>query len=394
MAPPGGRGPRVLVLGIAGQYPLAGVLWQALQYLLGLRDLGCDVWYVEDSGAPPYDPRHDTVASDTSANVGALASAMRAVDLGDRWAYWDALAGAWHGLSATHVDELYRSADLIFNLCGATKPRDEHRRGARLCYVETDPVYEQMRVANGDADSIAFLAAHDVLFTYGELLGTAACSVPVGAYRWIPTRPPVVLDRWAEGAPAVTAAAVPAFFRSIATWENKGKNVEFRGETYQWSKHVNFVRMMDVPRLAGELFQLAMDPLDATVRAALAAHGWQLVDPRPISADLDAYREFIRGARGEFTVAKDIYVRSRSGWFSDRSVCFLAAGKPVVTQETGFSSVIPSGRGVLAFEDVAGAVECVRRVRADYAVHAAAARTIAAEHFAAERVLAKMLDAA
>jgi hypothetical protein len=390
-----GHGPRVLVLGIAGQYPLAGVIWQALQYLVGLQRLGCDVWYVEDSGAPPYDPRHDSIATAATANVAALAAAMRALDLGERWAYWDALTGDWHGLARARVDELYDSAELIFNLCGATKPREEHHRRARLCYVETDPVYEQIRVANGNAESSAFLAAHDVLFTYGELLGTPLCAVPVGPFRWIPTRPPVVLDCWADGAAlGVQTTAPGAMFRSIATWENKGKDVEFRGETYQWSKHLNFVRMIDVPRLAGETFELAMDPLDPAVRAELAAHGWRLVDPRPISADLDAYRAFVRGARGEFTVAKDIYVRPRSGWFSDRSVCFLAAGKPVVTQETGFSTVVPSGRGLLAFSDVAGAVEAVRRVGADYAVHAAAARAIAAEHFAAERVIAKMLDAA
>ncbi len=140
--------------------------------------------------------------------------------------------------------------------------------------------------------------------------------------------------------------------------------------------------------------EVAMDPLDAAVRADLDAHGWTLVDPRPISADLDAYRAFIETARGEFTVAKDIYVRPRSGWFSDRSVCFLAAGRPVITQETGFSDRVPSGRGVLAFATVEEAVAAVRAVEADYAAHARAAREIAAEYFAAERVLGAMLDAA
>src|SRR4051794_28498940 len=190
------RGPRVVVLGIAGQYPLAGVIWQALQYLVGLRRLGCDVFYVEDSGAPPYDPARNMIGTDARANVAHLAAAMRRIDLADHWSYWDALDDTWHGLSRRAVDELYASADLIVNLCGATKPREEHRRGARLCYVESDPVYEQMRVANGETDSIDFLAAHDVLFTYGELLGTPECTVPIERFRWIPTRPPVVLDWW------------------------------------------------------------------------------------------------------------------------------------------------------------------------------------------------------
>ncbi len=381
------RRARVVVLGITAQYPLAGVTWQAVHYLAGLRALGCEVFYVEDSGAPPYDPVSGGIAVDPAANVAYLAAVMRRLDLAEHWAYWDAQRDVWHGLDCARVRALYASVDAIFNLCGATRLRAEHRQGARLCYVETDPIYEQMRVANGETDSIAFLDEHDVRFTYGELLGTPSCAVPVERFTWIPTRPPVVLDEWQ------TRGAGTAY-RTIATWENKGKNVRFRGETYHWTKHVNFLRMLDVPRQAHVRVELAMDPLDAAVRADLGAHGWTLVDPRPISADLDAYRGFIEGARGELTVAKDIYVRPRSGWFSDRSVCFLAAGRPVITQETGFSERVPSGRGLLAFATVEEAVAAVQTVEGDYAAHARAAREIAAEYFAAERVLGAMLDAA
>jgi hypothetical protein len=386
---PGRASPRarIVVLGLAAQYPLAGVTWQAIHYLDGLRALGCEVFYVEDSGAPPYDAVRGGIAGDASANVEFLATVMRRLGLADRWAYWDAQSDAWHGLGRERVHRLYGEADAIFNLCGATRLRPEHHQGARLCYVETDPMVEQMRVANGDAGSIAFLAEHDVLFTYGELLGTPSCSVPAERFTWIATRPPVTLDAWPAHPPG-------AAYRSIATWENKGKDVAFRGETYQWTKHRNFMRMLDVPRQSGVCIELAMDPLDDAVRRELAAHGWSLVDPRSVSADLDAYRAFITGARGEFTVAKDIYVRPRSGWFSDRSVCFLAAGKPVITQETGFSERIPSGRGLLAFATFDEAVEAVRTVERDPGAHARAAREIAAEYFAAERVLSAMLDAA
>jgi hypothetical protein len=363
------------------------VTWQAIHYLSGLRALGCEVFYVEDSGAPPYDAVRGGIASDASVNVGFLAAVMRRLGLADQWTYWDAQADVWHGLGRERAHRLYGEADAIFNLCGATRLRPEHHQGARLCYVETDPMVEQMRVANGDLDSIAFLAEHDVLFTYGELLGTPSCRVPAERFTWIATRPPVTLDAW-------RALPLGAAYRSIATWENKGKDVAFRGETYHWTKHRNFVRMIDVPRRSGVRFELAMDPLDIAVRSDLAAHGWTLIDPRPVSADLDVYRAFIEGARGEFTVAKDIYVRPRSGWFSDRSVCFLAAGKPVITQETGFSERVPSGRGLLAFTTLDEAVEAVRVVERDPVAHARAAREIAAEYFAADRVLGAMLDAA
>lgn len=380
-------GPRVVVLGIAGQYPLAGVTWQAIHYLVGLRALGCDVHYVEDSGAPPYDPASGGIGVSADANLAFLADVMARYGFADRWAYWDALTDRWHGRDHAAVRTLYAEADAIFNLCGATKLRDEHRQGAKICYVETDPMYEQMRVADGVEDSIDFLGSHDVLFTYGELLGTASCRVPAERFTWIPTRPPVVPDLWH---PSGEGRA----FASIATWENKGKNVAFRGETYYWSKHVNFLAMIDVPRASGEPFELAMDPGDDAVRARLASHGWSLVDPRPISADVDAYRDYVERARGEFTVAKDIYVRPRSGWFSDRSVCFLAAGKPVVTQETGFSEIVPTGEGLLAFSTLDEAVAAVRAVAADWPRHARAARAIAEEYFAADKVIGAMLDAA
>ncbi|MCC6767163.1 MAG: hypothetical protein IT293_21125 [Deltaproteobacteria bacterium] len=380
-------GPRVVVLGIAGQYPLAGVAWQAIHYLVGLRALGCDVYYVEDSGAPPYDPGSGGLGVAADANVAYLADVMRRFDFADRWAYWDGLADRWHGRDHAAVCALYRSADAIFNLCGATELRDEHRQGAKICYVETDPMYEQMRVANGEEDSMRFLASHDVLFTYGELLGTPSCRVPAERFTWIATRPPVVPALWR---PAPEGRA----FTSVATWENKGKNVVFRGETYRWSKHLNFLAMIDVPRASGVPFELAMDPGDDRVRAELAGRGWSLVDPRPISADIEAYRAYVEASRGEFTVAKDIYVRPRSGWFSDRSVCFLAAGRPVVTQETGFSERIPSGEGLLAFATPEEAVAAVRAVVADWPRHARAARAIAEEHFAADKVIGAMLGAA
>jgi hypothetical protein len=377
----------LLVLGIVGQYPMAGVAWQAIHYLLGFARLGWDVWYVEDSGATPYDPARGTRTEDCSLAVRWIADVMRRVGLGDRWAYVDVLRGTTYGVERPRLDALYRDATAIVNLCGATAPRAEHRQGARLLYIETDPVYEQLRIALGDESSHAFLASHDVLFTYGENLGAADCPVPLVRFAWKTTRPPVVLDCWDAG-----AGGPATHFTSVASWENRGKDVTFDGVTYQWSKHVNFLRFLDVPRHAsGQRFRLAMDPGDPAVVARLGAAGWELVDPRPISADVEAYCRFIQGSRGEFTVAKDIYVRPRSGWFSDRSVCYLAAGRPVVTQDTGFGKLVPTGKGLFAYGTMDEAVDALARIDADYATHAAAARGIAMDYFGAERVLGRLL---
>lgn len=376
----------LLVLGLVGQYPVAGVAWQAIHYLVGLERLGYEVYYVEDSGAAPYDPRSGGRTDDYTYACQYVADMMRRIGLAERWAYLDMARGVTHGPAGPRLPALYRDAAVLVNLCGATAPRAEHRQGGRLLYIETDPVFEQIRIAEGEQSSLDFLASHDVLFTYGENLGAGDSPVPLERFAWMKTRPPVVPDLW-EG----PAEPDTPFFTSIATWENKGKDIAFRGETYRWSKHVNFLRFLDLPQHTPARLRLAMDPADPAVTARLTGLGWDLVDPRPVSSDLGAYRAFVLGSRGEFTVAKDLYVRPRSGWFSDRSVCYLAAGRPVVTQETGFSKLIPTGEGLFAFETREEIVDAFARIAADYPRHAAAARRVAAEHFGAEPVLGRLL---
>jgi hypothetical protein len=371
---------------MVGQYPLAGIAWQALHYLQGFRALGWDVHYVEDSGAPPYDPSAGGVTGRCDYAVRYLAEVMRRGGFGDRWAYVDLMRNETHGLSRARLDELYRGAAGIVNLCGATRPRDEHRHTGKLIYIETDPVYEQLRLDNGEVSSREFLERHDVLFTYGENLGEPDCPVPLGGFDWKKTRPPVVLEEW--DAPADPAAR---YFTTVASFQNKGKNIAWRGETYQWSKESNFVAFLDLPRRTPQPFQMAMKPENPAIAARVRAAGWNLIDPEETSHDPDGYRAFIQGSRGEFTVAKDIYVRPRSGWFSDRSVCYLAAGRPVVTQDTGFDKFIPTGSGLFAYRTIDDAVEALARINADYAAHSAGARAVAREHFAAPLVLRRLL---
>jgi hypothetical protein len=216
--------------------------------------------------------------------------------------------------------------------------------------------------------------------------------VPLGGLDWRPTRPPVTPDLWAPD--PWTPRPAPSF-TTIATWENKGKNIDVGGVTYLWSKHENFRRFLDLPRHRPETgFALAILPPDEHVRALVAGEGWAIVDPRPVSAGMAAYRDFIAGSRGEFTVAKDIYVRPNSGWFSDRSVCYLASGRPVVTMRTGFSRHIPVGRGLFDFATHDEALAAIDAIARDYGAHSRAARELAGDCFAAERVVGALLRAA
>lgn len=381
----------IVLLHFVGQMPLAGIAWQAVNHLVGLEKLGYEAWYVEDHGANPYDPRIGSVAMDCGYNLGYLQDTMTRHGLAGRWAYWDAINDVYHGLSRERVRTLLAEADGLINLCGATKLREDHLHCPVRIMIDTDPVYEQIKYAKADRAARAYLGAHTHFFTYGANLGTETCQVPLCGIPWRATRPPVDLDLWPQARSAFEGRP-PAAFTTIATWENKGKNIDFDGATYLWSKHVNFLKFLDIPKHRPQTgFQLAMDPLSDAVRRQVEGAGWSLVDPRPVSASLACYQEFIAGSRGEFTVAKDIYVRPNSGWFSDRAVCYLAAGRPVVTMRTGFTSFCPAGRGLFDYATHEEALAAIDAIAADYPRHSRAARELAGEYFAADRVLGELL---
>jgi hypothetical protein len=377
---------RVIVLHFVGQMPLAGIAWQAMHYVLGLERLGYEAWYIEDGGANPYDPRRNSVVMDCEYNVSYVRQMMEQYGLGDRWAYWDAINDVYHGLSRERVRELYRDSDALINLCGATRLRDEHMACPVRIMIDTDPVYEQIKYAKSDPAARAYLDAHTHFFTYGENIGSPDCPVPLSGIPWRPTRPPVIPELWPQD------TRQPEQFTTIATWENKGKNITYDGADYYWSKHVNFVRFLDIPKRAGRPFTMAMLPPSDAVEAEVTANGWRVIDPRPVSASMEAYAAFIAGSRGEFTVAKDIYVRPNSGWFSDRSICYLAAGRPVITMRTGFSKFYPVGAGLFEFSTTDEVLAAIEAIDADYSGQSRAAREIAAEYFAADRVVSRLMN--
>jgi hypothetical protein len=380
---------RIVVLHLAGRYPLGGIGWQAIHYVLGLTRLGHDVYYVEDSGAHPYDPRVKSVVGSAAYSVAFLAEVMGRFGLADRWSYVDAVTSAHHGLSRERISDVFRDADALFNVCGATQLTEEHLRCPIRVYVETDPVFEQIRVAEGDRQAILALEDHTHHFTYGENLGQPDSPIPLEKFAWRPTRPPVIPDLWST--PTDPAAER---FTTIATWKNAGKDIHFRGETYLWSKHLNFLRVMDLPSRTRQALEMALEVEDPAMRDLLARNGWGLQEAFQVSRDLTTYQRYIHQSRGEFTVSKDLVTRTRSGWFSDRSVCYLAAGKPVVTQDTGFGKYVPAGVGLLAFEGVEEAAAAIDEVNRDYERHSREARRIALEYFGSDQVLGQLCQEA
>lgn len=384
---------RIVVMGFMASCPVAGVIWQHLHYIVGLQRLGHDVYYLEDSARLPYDPAAGEITNSFDYATRLLTDLGNEFDFAERWSFCARYLPETPtaGLPLARVRQLYQEADAILNVCGAQELHDDLVENDRLIYVESDPGVEQIKVDQGVAKTVDYLTRHRALFTFGENVGTPRFAVPTHAMKWLPTRQPVVTDFWrTEKAPSAGAV-----FTSIANWNTSDlKDIEWRGEKYVWSKSREFLRFVSAPTRAGETFELATDIRDAETREEFVRNNWRFHSPRELSDKWNLYREYIQDSKGEFTVAKDQYVRLHSGWFSDRSACYLAAGRPVITQETGFTDHYGGDGGLFGFRSLTDIAEAVREINADYRRHSRAAQDLAREIFEAEKVLKSLLERA
>jgi hypothetical protein len=294
-------------------------------------------------------------------------------------------------MSGAELNELYGSCDALLNIVGATGLRGEHLRARYRVYVETDPVIAELRLASGDRQDEWLFKTHQAFVTYGENYGAADCGVPLEALTEAfdtihKTRQPIDLELW----PAEFDESAK-YFTTIGNYRQGGNDVTWNGQTYRWSKHHEWERFLDLPRRTSQPFELAMKCSEAD-QVFLESAGWRVVQPFEMSLDVfGRYPEYFRRSRAEFTVAKDQNVRLRSGWFSERDACYLASGKPVVSQDTGFSRVLPTGEGLFAFATMDQILGAIDRINSDYEGQCRRAREIAKEFFDAKRVAGKML---
>jgi GT2 family glycosyltransferase len=369
--------------------PVAGVVWQNLHYLLGFERLGFEAYYVETHARTPSMLMSSPADDSPALAAEFIAAVMRRFGLSERWAY-KALHddGRCFGMSEVRLNALYNEAELLINLHGGTQPLPELAATGRLVYLETDPVQLQLEVHHGLQETIDFLEPHSAFFTFAENWANPDCGLPTTErFEFVPTRQPVVMDLWPD------RSAQPAdLFTTIGNWRQDWREVTFAGERYSWSKHHEFLKYLDLPARTGREFELALSSYEPEDRKMLEERGWRVRDGLGVSRSIDRYRDYIGASRGEFTVAKDQNVRLRTGWFSDRSATYLASGRPVVTQDTGFGCALPTGAGLFSFSSPQEAAEAVARIDADYADQAAAARELARERFSHEVVLGAILE--
>lgn len=384
---------RILVTGLIGQYAFGGVTWDYIQYVLGFKALGHDVWYLEDSANWAYDPVKQEPSADCSHNVAYLDRIMRHFDLGDRWIYRNEPDGKYHGVSGeAEAEKIIASADVLANVSGACWLRPITASVKAKLFLDGDPMFTQTKLNDSKPEYLSRVRAHDKHFSFGLNIGHPDCKVPTAGLVWRPTVQPIALDLWRPGAAADPASCAAGAWTTVMNWASY-KAEEFEGETYG-QKDIEFLRFLELPARTSERFVLAMGQGPGKNRPTehLESLGWTIIEPDDHLPDFASYQDFLSQSKAEWSIAKNGYVKSRSGWFSCRSACYLAAGKPVVVQDTGWSAHLPSGDGVLAFSTMDEAVAGIGAVAAHYEHHSRAARRYAERYFDAARVCAGLLE--
>ena len=374
---------RIIVLGYIIRGPIGGMAWHHLQYLLGLKQLGHDVYFFEDSDNYPscYNPVTNSTGSDASYGLQFVSSTLGSVGLEGGWTYYDAHTGTWSGPIENRALQICETADVLLNVSSVNPIRDWFSKIPIRVLIDTDPVFTQIRHIE-DQSAKEMAARHTAFFSFGANVNGRA-SLPNDGFNWIPTRQPIALESW-----PVTAGPKHGSFTTVMQWESYPP-AHYGGRVFG-TKSMSFKPYEDLPRKTTSHLELAV----GNPASHLSAHGWKLSNPLEVARDIWSYQSFIKRSKAEFSVAKHGYVETRSGWFSERSANYLASGRPVVVQDTGFTDWLPSGEGVLAFSSPDEALTGIDQINARYESHCASARQIAAEYFDSDVVLTDLLNTA
>jgi hypothetical protein len=368
---------------IAADPGQGGATWAVLQYVLGLRQLGHEVYLLEPITAKALRPESGALAG--SDNAKYFGRVVQQFELQEHSALLLSGTKESIGLDYRRLVEIVRRTDVLINVSGMLQDGSlTHDIPVRV-YLDLDPAFNQMWQKVEGIDMR--FAGHTHFATIGQNIGQADCSVPTCGKEWIPVLQPVVLDRW-----PIAGSVRHEAFTTIANWRGYG-SVQVGGVLYGQKAH-SLRPLFRLPQLTQEKFALALaiHPNETADLNGLKNNGWLLLDPAEVANTPEAYQQFIRGSKGELGIAKSGYVLSNCGWFSDRSVCYLASGRPVIAQETGFSRYLPVGEGLFAFRNERDVLQAIEAIHGDYSTHRRKARELAQEYFASEKVLSGLLS--
>ncbi|MHC4268189.1 MAG: glycosyltransferase [Planctomycetota bacterium] len=386
---------RIIVTGLVGLYPVGGVAWDYLQYIIGLSRLGYEVYYHEDTWSWPYHPLEKRHTSDGSYSAKYICDFFEqyAPELKEKWHYFH-LHETDYGMTSAAFKEVVQTADLFLNVSGACSIPDHLSDHCKKVFLDTDPGYNQIVLSERFAWSenvdrwCKTVDDHDMHLTYAENINALDCLIPKLNFYWKTTRMPIVIDLWKYNERTLPVGDTP--WTTIMTWNAFKGKLLYQGQEYM-SKGTEFKKIIELPHYVQVPLKVAVGGVNAPVEQ-LERYGWQVVDGPSATITPGDYQRFIVRSRGELSIAKNVYVEMRSGWFSCRSACYLAAGKPVVVQDTGFGNVLPTGEGLFAFNTMEEILTAFEAVNSDYEKHSRAARDIAEEYFRSETVLSKLLN--
>ncbi len=377
---------KIIIAGYMVAYPFAGPTWQGLHFILGLRQLGHDVYFLEDSGdySWVYNPETYNCGEYESPAYGLkyIQAIFHYFGLDGRWCYYSQFFNQYYGMSEKQLDALCQSADLFINVSGVNPLRDRYRQAQCTVIIDTDPGFNQIRMLQ-EPHFRQFYAEHDFRFTIAMNLGDADCPIPDVGLTWLKTPQPIFLDFWKFVPPAPS----PCAYTTVMNWKSY-RNVEFQGQIYG-QKDVEFAVYENLPQQTNIELELAI--ANGAPKQLLESKGWRIVDANQVTKNLTAYQQYITLSRGELAIAKNGYVRGRCGWFSERSAQYLATGRPVITQDTNFSTWLPIGTGLQVFSNLEEAISALEAIENNYAQHYHTARLIAEEYFDSQKVLTRML---
>jgi hypothetical protein len=372
---------------LATRYLNGGGAWTRLNWALGLKKLGFQVWFIEQIGRGScVDATGAVTAFEKCVNVPYFEEVCKQFGLWGSAALVYENGEQTHGLSYAELVEVAQAAALLVNLSGHLTLEPLKGRRCHKVYLDGDPGFTQFWHAAGNPGPR--LAGHDFYFTVGGNVGTPGCPIPTGDIPWRRTSPPVVLGHW-----PVSAASDRGRFTTVASWRGPYGPVQYGGQTYGLKVH-EFRKVVELPERVRQTFEIALNihPADEKDRDLLRRHGWKIVDPKVAVPEPGAYRRYVQTSGAEFSVAQGVYVQTGSGWFSDRTVCYLASGKPALVQDTGFSRHYPVGEGLVPFQTLEQAVEGAERILCDYDRHCQAARVLAEAYFDSDKVLGRVLE--
>jgi hypothetical protein len=378
---------KIIILGYIVRGPLGGMSWHHLQYFLGLERMGCEVYFLEDSGDTEYscyNPINNSTSPDPGFGLEYANDLFKTFHLDNKWAYYDRHSEKWHGPLVANVHSLLKNAELLINISGSNVMRPWMMNIPFRVMLDTDPVFTQIRNLT-DPSRKQLTDLHNFFFSFGENIGADFCTIPDDGIKWKPTRQPVVPGIWQSAPPASQESK----WTTVLQWDSY-KTQSFAGIEYGM-KSISFDEYYKLPQLTNDSLELAIGSPTAP-HQKLKSEGWDLANPLEVTLSPENYRDYIFQSKGEWSIAKHGYVTTTSGWFSERSANYLACGRPVIVQDTGFSNLMETGNGLLCFSSLEESVEQLKMVNMDFRHHCKSAKKIIEEYFRYDKVLNQLLN--